>query len=278
MIEPSPVVLLTDFGSIDWYAGTLHGIINKINKQIVIIDLCHNIGPGDISAGAFQLLCSYRYFRPGTVFCCVVDPGVGTDRRAICAGDGTYIFVAPDNGILSWVQRKSPQWQAVEADRKDLMLESISSTFQGRDVFAPLAAHLACGAALHDLGRPIETMKLLDVSEIELTGPGSASGSVVYIDRFGNLITNVRISPKDERNGKVESNKKNWMLEIQSRKIHGLSETFASARPGELLFYAGSSGFIEIAVNMGHAGHALDAKVGTKISITAAEKYGQNTD
>src|SRR6266550_5045972 len=188
---PSSVfALLTDFGLCDNYVGVLKGVIINITPQAYLIDITHNIPPQDIAAGAWVLGTSYRYFPPGTIYVCVVDPGVGSVRRpiAVCAGD--WFFVGPDNGLLSYVLATQTIYEAVLLSNPAYHLPQVSKTFQGRDIFAPVAAHLARGITLRDFGAPLDpsSLRLLDLKYASRQ-EGRIEGHIVYIDHFGNLIT-----------------------------------------------------------------------------------------
>ena len=139
------IALLTDFGQEDWFVGTMHGVIQRIAPKARVIDLCHNIPHQDVRAAAFVLDCSYRYFPDQTVFCCVVDPGVGTERDAVCATVGRYCYVAPDNGLLSRLAERTAPSKIIHIKEPKYWLQPLSATFHGRDIMAPVAAHLSLG-------------------------------------------------------------------------------------------------------------------------------------
>ena len=186
-----PIVLLTDFGFKDSYVGVMKGVIRSISRDADIIDLCHNIMPQDVAEAAFVLEASYGYFPPGAIFVCVVDPGVGSDRAILCMKAHEQLFLAPDNGLLSVIPESGGReiW-AVEAN--EYFLKGTSMTFHGRDIFAPVAAHLAEGLEPSKLGPRVEHIRALRLPKPVRAADGSLRGQVVYIDQFGNLITNIR--------------------------------------------------------------------------------------
>ncbi|HUE75960.1 MAG TPA: SAM-dependent chlorinase/fluorinase, partial [Chloroflexota bacterium] len=188
------VALVTDFGLTDPYAGIMKGVIARINPEATIVDLTHGVPPGDVRAGAFALLSAWRYFPSGCVFVAVVDPGVGTSRRALVASGESATFVGPDNGVLSWALADQAK-DTVEVrvlSRSEYWLPAISSTFHGRDIFAPVAAHLTRGVSPIDLGDPVADFARLPLPRPEQRDDGSLRGQVIVVDHFGNLITDIR--------------------------------------------------------------------------------------
>lgn len=240
------IVLLTDFGLKDHYVGVMKGVIAGICPEARVIDLTHEIPPQDVRAGAFVLGVSYRYFPEGSVFVGVVDPGVGTARRGLLLQAGSYYFVGPDNGLFSWVVKKEGCRQAVELTNRRYFRPEISRTFHGRDIFAPVAAHFACGVPLREFGPEIQKLVMLPWPEVKKEGT-ILKGAVIYVDRFGNLITNITED----------------MLRLPVKRIlyQGVEvpflETYGLAAPGEPLALIGSEGFLEIAVAGGSAARRL---------------------
>lgn len=259
------VVLLTDFGLEDWFVGTMKGVIKGIAPAVEIIDLCHQVAPGDIQGGALTLFFSYSYFPQGTIFCCVVDPGVGTDREAIVATDGNYRYVAPNNGLLGPVAaRAGSSWRCHKIENPELMLPHPSQTFHGRDIFAPAAAHLAKGVALTKFGKPLRNFISLQLPAPHWDGR-RLTGKIIYIDRFGNLITNLSAEEIFTRFKKATHN---IALKISGIQIKGLKRTYKEVRRGEPLMYIGSSGYLEIGINQGNAARQLTAQIGTSFYLT----------
>ncbi len=263
---PAPIVaLLTDFGENDWFVGTMKGVIKNISPQSDVIDITHQIPPQDIKSGAMALESAYSYFSAGTVFCCVIDPGVGTQRSAIAATDGTYFFVSPNNGLLTLVEANRPHsFSQVELTNRAYFLDEISSTFHGRDVFSPVAAHLAAGVPLSELGRPLENIVRLQFSLARVISENTIAGNVNYVDHFGNLMTNIKRSHIESlQPGPTQG----WRLQINNKVLIGLTRTFADRQAGEPLFYFNSADYLEIAVNQGRAEQALAASIDMPVQL-----------
>lgn len=269
---PGPICFLTDFGLEDAYVGVVKGVILSIEPRAQIVDLSHAIPPQDVRAGAFTLMAGVPYFPPGTAYLAVVDPGVGTERRAVAVAVGDYYFVGPDNGLLSWAILKAARGpdtvvvlrgdalllegdaSAVVLDRPTYWRQEVSSTFHGRDIFGPVAAHLARGVALTELGSPIDSIRALPFPT-PTRDDGTVRGEVIYVDRFGNLITNVE---------RVEL-APNAVVEIAGRTIGGISPHFQ--QEAELIALVGSSGLLEIAAPSGSAARVLGAGVGAHVRV-----------
>jgi hypothetical protein len=272
------IVLLTDFGTSDSYVGVMKGVIAGICPDAQVIDLTHAVVPQNIRHGAFTLLNAYRYFPSGTIFLTVVDPGVGSVRRAMAVRAGDYLFVAPDNGLLSYVLHETDVKQMVALDNPTYRLSSVSYTFHGRDIFAPAAAHLAAGVALDQLGTPIEQPVMLDepVLKCEIH---QVTGEIVHIDHFGNLVTSVgllewitrdalRLSPRFGREQTLLDIKAARAdIKVYDHVIKGVVESYSRTPPGSLLAMVGSSGYLEIAVNGGSTAAALDARIGDPVEM-----------
>jgi S-adenosyl-L-methionine hydrolase (adenosine-forming) len=240
------ITLTTDFGARDWFAGTLKGVVLGVNPRAVIVDLTHEVPPGDIRAGAFALMAACRHFPRGTVHVAVVDPGVGGRRRAIAVQTANYHFAGPDNGVLSWALAREKIKAIRRLENPKYFLKTISRTFHGRDIFAPVAAHLSCGASLQKLGRELTDFVRLPWPE-PARHPGEIRGEIVYIDHFGNAITNIEA-------GMVRINRKSTCEVIGKRKVRcALAEFYGAVPAKSPVAVIGSSGFLEIAVNGGSA-------------------------
>ena len=185
------ITLLTDFGDRDAYVGIMKGVIAGINPLTNIIDICHSIPPQDIFKGAYLLYTSYKYFPRGTIHVAVVDPGVGSKRDIVCAETQDYLFLAPNNGLLSFIVREEKPKCIIRVTNNKYFLSSPSSTFHGRDIFAPVAAHLSLGIKPQQLGIKIDQLEQLDIPKPVYKKTGQLEGQIIYIDQFGNLITNV---------------------------------------------------------------------------------------
>lgn len=248
-MPPYPLLtLLSDFGWNDVYVGVMKGVIAQINPDLRIIDLTHDIPPQKITAAQFNLLNAYPYFPPGTIHVAVVDPGVGGTRRAIAVQRVDGILVGPDNGIFTGFLQRSHLQQVeriVELSNPQYWrVPNPSSTFHGRDIFAPVAAHLASGVSLLDLGSPIavDTLVQAPIPPHTQTANGF-SGIVQHIDRFGNVITTI---PGELVQDKV------WFAQVGRRSIPG-HYTYSDAPSGQPLALIGSHGWVEIAINGGDA-------------------------
>ncbi len=254
------ITLITDFGEQDWFVGTIKGVIACIHPEARVVDITHQIPAGDIKAGAFALAASCRYFQHGTIHVVVVDPGVGTDRKALAVRTSRFLFVAPDNGVLSWALRTEDIKDIRVLENSEYFLQPASHTFHGRDVFAPVAAHLSKGAAIRGLGPAAPNLVQLEWPEAISRG-GLVEGEVVYIDRFGNALTNIenRIAePAHERNVSVYRS---------GRLLARVLPSYQSVPTGKIVAVPGSAGFLEVAVNGGNAARRLGLKVGTRLSM-----------
>ena len=258
------ITLLTDFGGKDPYVGVMKGVVYGINPGARIVDLCHEVPPQDIREAAFILNSSYKYFPQGTIHVVVVDPGVGSGRKIICLKTSDFLFLAPDNGVLTFIKRKERIEKIVEVSNRQYFLEEVSQTFQGRDIFAPVAAHLSRGMELTELGSRISSLKELKISRARFSDQG-LEGEVIYIDRFGNLITSItRVDLK-----KLEERLpyKRVRIAIGGREIHKINKSYAESKQGDLLAILGSSNHLEISLNQGNAQRTLGLDRGEKVLI-----------
>lgn len=253
------ITLLTDFGLQDGYVGVMKGVIANINPELSVVDLTHQIPPQDITAARFVLLNTYPYFPSDTVYVAVVDPGVGSKRKGIAIKFPGGFLVGADNGIFSGILSIAPAIKGVElTNPKYWLTDNPSKTFHGRDIFAPVGAHLASGVALEEVGNEISVdslvqLSLPDVVETE----NSIMGCVQYIDGFGNLITNIPESKLNNKSG---------MVEIKQQQIP-YSQTYSDVTEGELLALVGSHGWLEIAVNCDSAKDKLKIAVGDSVRL-----------
>ncbi|WP_375468252.1 S-adenosyl-l-methionine hydroxide adenosyltransferase family protein [uncultured Nostoc sp.] len=239
------LTFLSDFGDRDVYVGIIKGVIAQLNPRLTVVDLTHQILPQDIAAARFCLMNAYPYFPVGTVHLAVVDPGVGSKRRAIAVEFAQGFLVGPDNGIFSGVLNQSPAIAAVELTNLNYWrIPQPSKTFHGRDIFAPVGANLASGVSLKQLGQEIDPASLvkLDIGECKQTSNG-AVGCIQYIDHFGNLVSNI---PASYVQGKT------WYVQAAGLSIPG-GETYGDVKVGEIVALVGSHGWVEIAINSGNA-------------------------
>ena len=255
------ITLLTDFGTRDGYAGALKGVILSRFPAARLVDLAHELPPGDIAAASAALGQSAPFFPAGTVHVAVVDPGVGTARRGLAVSAGGQLYVGPDNGIFTAVLHSTGPVAAHALERRRLWREPVSPVFHGRDVFGPVAAHLAAGGALADVGPLVATESLVRLPARDPSdGLDGVRGEVVHVDRFGNLVTNLRPPGAEEVSAAT--------VEIADRSL-ALSRTYGDVAPGELLALVGSSGRIEVAVSGGSAAALLSSGVGCVVILRA---------
>ncbi len=245
------VTLLTDFGTTDSYVGELKGMLLSLAPEAVLVDVSHDIAPGDVAAASFVLGRAWRTFPAGTVHLAVVDPGVGTRRRALAADIAGHRFVAPDNGLLSDV------FAAAHADIVSLPVpDTASPTFHGRDVFAPAAARLARGAALAELGAPVSDLVHLPPKRLRTEG-ADVIGQVVHVDRFGTLVTNLPASAVLP-----------GAAVRLGRHTVVVRATFGDVPPGDAVAFVGSGGTLEVAVRDGRAEAVLDVGRGAEVRLS----------
>lgn len=257
------ITLTTDFGLKDGYTAAVKGIILGINPQATIVDITHQVAPHDIYQAAFTLSTVYDYFPPPTIHLVIVDPGVGTARKAIILHTPVGYFIAPDNGVLSYVLRRLSGKLELRSGLAAIAITNskywhvpVSNTFHGRDILAPVAAHLSLGVSIKEFGRPLSSIAVLPLAEPCISPDGLLIGNIIYIDSFGNLITNIRET--DLPDGKL-------VVTICDKTIIGLSSTYA--RGAKLLALIGSSGYLEIALREGSAAVYLEAKIGNKVAV-----------
>lgn len=258
------VTLTTDFGTRDSYVAQLKGAILSRAPGAVLIDVTHEIAPHDIAAAALVLGDLPCAFPAGTIHLAVVDPGVGSARRLVAFEAAGQRFVGPDNGLWSAVLRKYPAERVHEIDNRALWNAEVSPTFHGRDVMAPVVAHLVTGGALSDVGS-LTSRPLVDRSgPAPRIGPRRASGHIAAIDRFGNAVTSLPVSLLDREWNEPRSN---WMVTIGQVRIEGLHTCYADVAPGELVAIVSSQGDLEIAVCEGNAADELGLAPGHPVSV-----------
>ncbi|MFQ5412950.1 MAG: S-adenosyl-l-methionine hydroxide adenosyltransferase family protein [Phycisphaerae bacterium] len=255
------IALTTDFGGVDYYVGALKGVILSIAPKAAVVDVTHDVPPQDVVHGAFVLRQVWRWYPRGTIHVAVVDPGVGGDRRILLAGyEGRYV-IAPDNGLITWLHRgmKSDGVRVVENAR--YFLPQVSATFHGRDIMAPVAAHLANGVKAQSFGRATDRVAVVPLPRRAERTAGGIVGVVVYVDRFGTLVSN--ITRADVAAGAVRG--RGWDVAVNGTDIGPLRDTFTDVRAGTPVAFIGSGDLLEIAVNHGSAidrfGPAADVRV-----------------
>lgn len=239
----------------------MRGVALGICPDATLVDITHDIPPQDILGGALELAAAFKYFPPGAVFLCVVDPGVGSSRRGMAAEAAGYTFVAPDNGLLTMVFREAPPKRVVELTERKYARPTVSRTFEGRDRFAPAAAWLAKGVELTALGRPLATWQLLDVPEPRLEA-AQLSGVVMRVDRFGNLVTNI-----DRRSFEQFAAGKPIQIAAADHPVTRVVSTYAEAEDGSVCALFGSSDHLEIAISGGSAAERLGLTRGARVVV-----------
>ena len=251
------IALLTDFGTKDYFVGAMKGVILSINSQVNIVDITHEIEPQNIASAEFTLRACYANFPKQTIFIAVVDPGVGSNRKAIVVETGDYYFIAPDNGLLSFVFSTGENCKVYELTNEKFFAENVSATFHGRDIFAPVAAHLSNGVQPDEFGRQITDYIRFDESKPRIESDGKITGEIIHIDRFGNLITNLTKEYLPDE----------FVAEVNNVKIKKIRNFFAEAEKSELFVIFGSAGFLEIVAFQDSAAGKLKAEIGDKIIV-----------
>jgi S-adenosylmethionine hydrolase len=276
----SIITLTTDFGYDDAYVAAVKGAILSINPDANVIDISHSIKPQNILQAAFILSVAYRYFPKQTIHVAIVDPGVGSERQGIILKTPSAIFVAPDNGILSYiiddlVSVESHSLTEQSHDLKEILFKKgleaaaitdprfwrhpVSSTFHGRDIFAPVAASLSLGISLYEFGEKINSLHILPIPKPSLDSEGNLVGQVLHVDRFGNLITNIK---SNDLPGK------NVVIEVAGYCIQGISDYYAQNKG--VMAVVGSSGYLEVSLRDGSACDFLGTVVGDEIKVVSA--------
>lgn len=258
------ITLTTDFGLDDPYVAAMKGAILSINPRVTIVDICHTIKPQNIAQAAFILSTTYQYFPEGTIHVVVVDPGVGTERKALLLVTPSAFFLAPDNGVLSHIVEEAYELEAIALTNPHFWLSSLSTTFHGRDIFAPVAAHLSLGVPPHEFGDPIPSIFTFPIPRPRAGEDGILVGHILHIDRFGNLITDIK--GDDLPKGRL-------FIEVCGHIIDGLSQSYAEGE--ELLAIIGSSQRLEVSVKNSSAARFLRAKMGDEVKVGKLSMKGR---
>ncbi|MBN1312115.1 MAG: SAM-dependent chlorinase/fluorinase [Anaerolineae bacterium] len=281
MPKARPIItLLTDFGERDAYVGVMKGVILSIVPDIQLVDISHQVDPQNVRQAAAILANVYTYYPPHAVHLAVVDPGVGTERQPIALETSRGIFVAPDNGLLAYVRLREPSSTPVLLEEPAYWLPTPSSTFHGRDIFSPAAAHLACGIPVRKMGRVLDTIAELPMEPLEIT-PTMIRGKVVYIDHFGNLITNIcylrwldskilELRPSQmqpETTVPVRVSAKEIRVIGGQHVIMSIHQTYKMVEIGQAVAIVGSNGALEISINQGNASEVLAIRVDDPITL-----------
>ncbi len=261
----SIITLLTDFGAQDYFVAAMKGVILSKNPHAQIVDISHDIPPQDIESAAFNLLACYRNFPTGSVHVAVVDPGVGSDRRALIVDCADQFFVGPDNGLFSWICEREGQWRAVNATNRRFFHHPVSNTFHGRDIFAPVATRLSLGGELSEFGPFVKDIVRLEALEPTSIDEYTIQGRVIHIDRFGNCVTNLT-KERLRSSGPATA----WRIVIGGQEINSFHSFFAEADSGEIFCTSGSAGFLEISVRNSSAAQLLKIERGQLVNLVAA--------
>ncbi|HSH81779.1 MAG TPA: SAM-dependent chlorinase/fluorinase [Herpetosiphonaceae bacterium] len=270
-MKPNGIItLLTDFGLQDEYVGAMKGVILGIAPHARLVDITHQVAPQAIGEASYLLGAAYPYFPPGTVHIAVVDPGVGSERRAIALTTPAAVFLGPDNGLLAPVlEAEREQWgeraEVRELSNRSLWRSEVSRTFHGRDIFAPTAAHLLNDVPLAGLGNVLVDVHPSAVQPPQPDGLGVLHGEIVHVDRFGNCISN--ITRRHLRDAGLSGALR---VEIAGQRVAGLYATYSAAAVGIPIALIGSSGHLELAVRDGQASRALEVLMGARLCVTAA--------
>lgn len=264
MAKRQLVTLLTDFGQADPYVAAMKGVILSACLRAQIVDISHDVPAQDILAGSVILSQAAPYFPPGTVNVVVVDPGVGTPRRIMAARMGGRDFLFPDNGVITFTAEALPLEAIFAVRNRRYLPRSASPTFHGRDIFAPIAGHLLNGLDIAALGPPPDSYKLLDLPA-PVQAEGRLLGQVIYVDRFGNLVSNIPARLVAERFSDVTAVR----VRCAGRDVGPFQGTYAFVESGRPLSLLNSMGYVEVAVNLGRACDVLQAGVGAEVELAA---------
>jgi hypothetical protein len=259
---PAPILTLTsDFGLTDHYVAVMKGVILTICPQARIVDISHGVGPFEIAEGAYLIAQAYASFPRKTVHVVVVDPGVGTSRRPILLEAAGQYFVGPDNGVLSMVYSREKHKVRLISN-EGYFRKPVSRTFHGRDIFSPVAAHLASGVPPSRMGKLIQDYLKPSFEKPQRTGKRTWTGRILKIDRFGNIVTNFHAIEFPDLD------RKNFSLAIGPRQVGVMAHNYAECGPGELFLVTGSSGYLEISVGQGSAAQAIGCETGAPAELT----------
>ena len=257
------ITLLTDFGTLDHYVPSIKGVLLQVAPHAGIVDITHDIPPQDVLQAAMVLRQVWPWYPPGTVHLAVVDPGVGSKRRILAGQYGGQYVVAPDNGLISVVHRELHVEAVFVVENRRYMLPRVSATFHARDIMAPVAAHLATGLPIDRLGPPTDHLEVLQIPTPKRLSDYTIVGEVLYVDRFGNLVTNIdrgQLLPTFQNRTGVE-------VYLDGNRIGPIQNSYHEAESGQPLALIGSNDHLEIAINCGHAATALSAGRGAKVEL-----------
>jgi S-adenosylmethionine hydrolase len=255
------ITLTTDFGNDDPYVAIMKGVTLELNPDVTIVDICHNIRPQNIAQAAYILSATYHYFPRGTVHIAVVDPGVGTERQAVLLITHHAFFIGPDNGVLTYIVEESHhEIEAIALTNPRFWLSPLSKTFHGRDIFAPVAAHLSLGVSPYEFGDRISSVATITIPHPKIGEDGVLIGRVIHIDRFGNLVSDIK--REDLPGGRI-------FIEVSGHIIDDLSSSYEEEE--ELLAIMGSGEHLEVSLRNGSAARFLRANIGDEVKVGATK-------
>lgn len=264
MSDTRIVTFTTDFGMNDPFVGIMHGVLLNIYPETTIVDICHAVASYDVFDGAWTIAQAYRFFAQRTVHVVVVDPGVGGSRRPIIVETDDYVFVAPDNGVLSLIEAREPKFTVRHVTAERYFLQPVSQTFHGRDVFSPVAGWLSKGVAPAEFGPEISDYVRLSLPVVERIGENSLRGVVIKVDKFGNLITNIS---EPEAPTLFTAKPTAVSILIAGKTITRVCHSYAEGGEDEVFAIVGSSGYLEIAAKQASAAEKLASGVGTPVGV-----------
>ncbi|MCP5467696.1 MAG: SAM-dependent chlorinase/fluorinase [Deltaproteobacteria bacterium] len=258
------IVLLTDFGWRDGYVGTMKGVIHRISPKAVITDLAHELPNFNILHASMVLQRSYQFFPKNSIFVCIIDPGVGSERKPILVKTKDYIFIAPDNGVLTMTLHETQAEKILYLNQEEYFLQPISQTFHGRDIFSPVAAHIANGVPIEKLGSPLEEIYQLEDIEAKVENE-KIQGRVISIDHFGNVITNIKREIIEQHFPRLDFAAS--IINESKTTISHFCSHYAEGRPSEPIMIFSSNGFLEICLNQSSLEELLEVSVGDQVII-----------
>lgn len=270
------ITLTTDFGLQDAYVGIMKGVMARIAPEVHFLDITHQVPPQDVRAGAYLLWAALPYMPSESVHLVVVDPGVGTKRRAIATQTSWGILVGPDNGVFSYVWAAASSTAVVELKNPQYHRDVVSATFHGRDIFAPVTAHLAAGARLRDVGSPIDDPVRLPLPRLEASEE-QVTGEVLYVDHFGNAVTSIgrlvweggflHLDAAFGGSERMLLRADQLNVRVGDRDLGAVQRTYGAVKPGEPLALVGSEGMLELAVSQGSGADHLAVQVGDPVYL-----------
>ena len=264
MSDTRIVTFTTDFGLNDPFVGIMHGVVLNIHPETSLVDISHAVASYDLFDGAWTIAQAYRFFPPRTVHVVVIDPGVGGTRRPIIVETDDYVFVAPDNGVLSLVEMREPKFTVRHVTAERYFLQPVSRTFHGRDVFSPVAGWLSKGVTPAEFGPEISDYARLTLPTVERIGENSLRGVVLKVDKFGNLVTNIG---EQEASGLFTATPPAVSILIAGQTITRVCHSYAEGGEDEFFAIVGSSGYLEIAARQASAAEKLASGVGTPVGV-----------